>query len=34
VVDITERRHLQAGLYLVRLTQGTNVRTARAVVLE
>jgi len=34
VADITERRHLQAGLYLVRLTQGTNVRTARAVVLE
>ena len=33
-VDLAERRHLPAGLYLLRLTQGANTRVVRAVVLE
>jgi hypothetical protein len=34
VVDLAERRHVAAGFYLVRLTQGTNVRLARVAVLN
>ncbi len=34
VVDLAERRQLPPGLYLVRLTQGANVRARRVVLLE
>jgi hypothetical protein len=33
-VDLAAARHLSPGLYLVRLTQGANVRTARVVVVK
>ena len=33
-VELGERQHLASGLYLVRLTQGANVRVARAVMLK
>ena len=34
VIDLAAGRRLAPGLYMVRLTQGVQVRTARAVILE